>query len=118
MEMSYVDLLDKCESIYNDYKITTNPIENVELYTREQSASKMWFQQRAGRVTASRLKAAFVLTSLSHQNHLFEQFVTQKLPNSFPKLLVGVVNMSRWHTIPTKNDFQECIQIFSFPSVD
>ena len=58
MDLSYIDLLCKCDSIYDEYKITTDQSKNVELYTREQSLSKMWFQQRAGRVTASRLRAA------------------------------------------------------------
>lgn len=58
MELSYIDLLCKCESMYDSYQITSAQAKNVELYTREQSLSKVWFQQRAGRVTASRLRAA------------------------------------------------------------
>ena len=58
MELSYIDLLCKCESTYDNYQITSVEAQNVELYTREQSLSKVWFQQRAGRETASRLRAA------------------------------------------------------------
>ena len=38
--------------------VTSEEASNVEENTRGQSSSKLWFQQRAGRVTASRLKAA------------------------------------------------------------
>ena len=35
-------------------------VKQIEERTRKQAKSKIWFQQRAGRVTASRLKAAVV----------------------------------------------------------
>ena len=38
--------------------------KNIEKHTQSQSQSKLWFQQRAGRVTASKLKAA-VCTDMS-----------------------------------------------------
>ena len=39
------------------YTITTDMAQCIEQNTRRQAQSKVWFQQRAGRVTASRLKA-------------------------------------------------------------
>ena len=40
MGLSYPDLLSKCESIYEDYKITASQAKNVELHTRKQAASR------------------------------------------------------------------------------
>ena len=40
-------------------------VKQIEESTLEQAQSKIWFQQRAGRVTASRLKAAVVTNTAS-----------------------------------------------------
>lgn len=64
LQLSYPQVLDQCETVFENYVITADMAANVEKHTRNQSQSKLWFQQRAGRVTASKLKAA-VCTSLS-----------------------------------------------------
>ena len=64
LELSYPQLLDQCETVFENYFITTEMATNTEKHTRGQSHSKLWFEQRAGRVTASKLKAA-VCTNMS-----------------------------------------------------
>jgi len=46
------------KKIYDEYELAHDLVNNVELYTKDQSRSKFLFQQRAGRITASRLKVA------------------------------------------------------------
>ena len=58
LELSYPQLLDRCETVFENYFITVDMIASTEKHTRGQSHSKLWFQQRAGRVTASKLKTA------------------------------------------------------------
>ena len=57
MTLSYPELPQQCEELYNNYVITADQAEVVEENTRQQAKSKMWFQQKSGRVTASRLKS-------------------------------------------------------------
>ena len=45
-------------TVFQNYSITAEMAKNVEKQTQGQSNSRIWFQQRAGRVTASKLKAA------------------------------------------------------------
>ena len=56
LDLARSDLLAKCEEIYST--VTSEEASAIEENTRGQNTSKLWFQQRAGRVTASRLKAA------------------------------------------------------------
>ena len=57
MSLSYPDLLQQCEELYNNHVLTADQAELVENNTRQQAKSKVWFQQKSGRVTASRLKS-------------------------------------------------------------
>ena len=54
--MSFADLLNECEQVYQNTAITAEQVKMVEEKTREQSSSKLWFQQRVGCVTASKLR--------------------------------------------------------------
>lgn len=56
MELSYVELLDECAKV--NIEISVEEYKAVEVETRQQSSCRLWFSQRAGRITASRLKAA------------------------------------------------------------
>ena len=58
LEATYVDLLEKCEEIFDNLSITSDQTHKLEEATRNQTKSKLWFKYRAGCVTASRLKAA------------------------------------------------------------
>ena len=54
--LSYTDLLEKCEGV--SLTITVEQARLLEEKTRQQARSTIWFEQRAGRVTASKFKAA------------------------------------------------------------
>ena len=58
LNLPFPDLLNKCEEVFETYSITVDMAGQIEERTREQAQSKISFHQRAGRVTASRLKAA------------------------------------------------------------
>ena len=58
MEMSFSDLVEKCSDVYDNYAISGDEASLVEENTRKQASSRVWFQQRSGRVTASKLKSA------------------------------------------------------------
>jgi len=54
--LSLAELLALAEE--TTISITESQSQAIELETREQSKSRVWFEQRAGRITASRLKSA------------------------------------------------------------
>ncbi len=62
MKLSYTDLLLKCEDIFSSISVTNDQATNIELSTRDQSKCKAWFRFRAGRITASKFKAALART--------------------------------------------------------
>ena len=53
--MPFSDLLIKCDEINSTVSISVEKASAVEQETRKQSDSKLWFEQCAGRVTASKL---------------------------------------------------------------
>ena len=53
LNMQYDDLLIKCASVFCDLVITEKQANNVEVATREQTKSKMWFRYRTGRLQHS-----------------------------------------------------------------
>jgi len=55
LSLSFSDLLQKCKDIYDSVAVSVAQAKWVEEATRKQSNSKIWFDQRSGRVTASRL---------------------------------------------------------------
>ena len=57
LKLNYHDLLDVCEKLFVEITITDNMAKVVELETRQQHKTNLWFKYRAGRVIASRLKA-------------------------------------------------------------
>jgi len=54
-KLSYPDLLETCENV--SIEVTDDMAQAVEKETRKQSKTALWFKYRAGRVTASRMKA-------------------------------------------------------------
>ena len=56
MKLTYDELLSKSESI--NINISAEMASRLEAETKSQHKSKMWFRFRAGRVTASKMKAA------------------------------------------------------------
>ena len=58
LKLSYPELLRACENFFKSLSILPEQAKEIELRTREQCGSKMWFQQRGGGITASKLKAS------------------------------------------------------------
>ena len=67
LESNYAQLLTLAET-YLQEKVTVAMVDHLDHITRDQSKSKHWFQYRAGRITASRLKQ--VLRTDPHQPSL------------------------------------------------
>lgn len=51
-------ILDVCVEVYDSLRVSSEQAQYLQQVTKEQSKSKTWFTYRAGRVTASRFKAA------------------------------------------------------------
>ena len=58
LELPYNELLSKCSEVYNSLTVDVEQASRLEELIRKQAKSKLWFRYRAGRVTASRFKAA------------------------------------------------------------
>ena len=56
LELTYEELLVKCENVVSNGLLTYLQSQAIKKYTRQQYLSKIWFQQHAGRITASKLK--------------------------------------------------------------
>ena len=57
-KLSYSELVKVCRNISSTLTVTEKQRTIVEIETRCQASSKLWFSLRAGRITASKLKAA------------------------------------------------------------
>ena len=57
LSLSPKELGDACRE-FKFQDLTASLISSVERETRKQSGSRVWFRQRAGRITASKLKQA------------------------------------------------------------
>ena len=55
--MNYSDLIIHCQQVARGISVTQSQAQAVEKSTREQAHSKAWFRFRAGRITASKMKA-------------------------------------------------------------
>ena len=58
VNLTFDELLTKCEEVYDTFTITRDEAKVVEANTRKQAKCGIWFHQRAGRVTASKFKSA------------------------------------------------------------
>ena len=56
LEASYHKLLEECEKIFTNLSVSVEQAKSVEILTKNQSNSKLWFRYRAGRITASNFK--------------------------------------------------------------
>ena len=56
MKLKYPDLLQQCEEVFSSISFSFSQAQLVEKNTRMQTSCKIWFQQRAGRITASRFR--------------------------------------------------------------
>ena len=55
-EMPFPEILEVCEALYDTVTITPEQANMVEQKTRGQSKCKLWYEQRAGHITASVLR--------------------------------------------------------------
>ena len=86
IDMSYAYLVETCSEIYEKYVISCDQISLVEENTRQQAKLRIWFQQRARRVTASKLKSVVVtnvmkpsislIKSIYYQDQTVDRFVS------------------------------------------
>ena len=65
IDASHSQLVDKSEETLRSIAISTEQAKSLELLTRGQSHSKLWYQYRAGHITASKFKNA-VHTDMAH----------------------------------------------------
>ena len=58
LDMPYHELLEECKKAFDSLTVTSEQSSLVEQHTRDQSKSRLWYSHRAGRITASKFKAA------------------------------------------------------------
>ena len=56
--VTFGDLLNRCDSLFPAILVSAEKAKKVEKATRQQAHSKAWFDYCAGRITASKFKAA------------------------------------------------------------
>lgn len=93
-KLNFVDLLAQCHDL-SFISLTEEECQAVKRDTREQSKSGEWFRQRAGRITASRLRA------VCHTN-----------PASPAKSLIKVICYPEAHKFTT--EATRCVILYSF----
>ena len=98
--MSYTELLKECESAFDSISISEEQAVNIELASRDQSSTKVWFQVRSGRTTASRFKAACHTDVSQPSQSLIKLSAILKITGSLRKLPSGDVIMRRQHVRP------------------
>ena len=74
LKAPYTDLMDQCNQCFNEIKVTADQARVIEENTRSQAKSKVWFHQRSGHITASKLKAA-VHTNISQPSKSLIMFI-------------------------------------------
>jgi len=96
LELSYPDPLSQCESCYDGLTITASQSEAVEKKTKQQTGSRGRFQLRAGRITASRIRAAAHTDPTQPSPSLIKSiYVILRVTNSRPVQQHGVVSMNK-----------------------
>ena len=58
LNLSYFELLNESKKVFNSLTVTIEQTKRLELVTRQQSKASIWYDYRAGRVTASKNKSA------------------------------------------------------------
>jgi hypothetical protein len=70
MNLPYHHLLTKCDLVFKEIKVSPQQAKNIEITTRNQAHSKLWFLYRCGRITASKFKGA-VCTDMTQPSPSF-----------------------------------------------
>ena len=87
VSLGYQCLLDVCKDV--TLTVTHEMAEQVELQTRQQANSKLWFKYRAGRVTASNMKAVCHTDSTKPSKSLIKRIC-------YPELFVFTSKQTDW----------------------
>ena len=95
LQLSYPELLKECEESFLSITVTQQQAKNLEEATRTQADSKTWFRYRAGRVTASKFKAAARTNKSSPSQSLIRAICYLKATNLHQKLHSGVASMKK-----------------------
>jgi len=66
LNLSFLDLLTKCDEIYNSVSLTVQQASRVEEDTWQQSNSKVWFEQRAGELQLQSYMVYYIQSYLIH----------------------------------------------------
>ena len=84
--MPFSNLLTKCDEISGTVFISIEKASAVEQETRKQSDGKLWFEQHAGRVTASKLYSVLHTDQCQPLCCLLNPFAILKLSGLFQML--------------------------------
>ena len=80
VELEYHDLFDVCQSTSEALTISEGMAEQVELQTRQQAKSNLWYKFRAGRITVSNMKAVCCTDSANPSKSLIKRICYPLLP--------------------------------------
>ena len=115
VEMQYHDLLKACESV--SLNITQKMVECVEAAARDQSKSKLWYKYRAGRITASRMKAVCYTDAAKPSQSLIKGICYLRLLTLQARPQIGVAVMRKKLEQSTQERAKANIMIFVSQSV-
>ena len=100
LNYSFQELVEKAEKVFDEITITAKEAEAVEGVTRGQSTYKVWFEHRAGRVAASKFKAACTTDPDKPSKSLIEMICypnSHRFSNAATKW--GISNESKAHEV-------------------
>ena len=107
------ELLKTCEAV--EITVTKEMSNAIKEETRNQANSKLWYKYRAGRITASKMKAACCTKSAySTQNPMKSICYPHACSHSVPQVnkLNGDVSRRRQHKSFTTNQKSKSVPIF------
>lgn len=108
MKLSFPELIEKSTDVYDDYAISYDQVSLVQENTHEQANSRIWFQQRSGRVTASKLKRA-IATDPSKPSHSLIKSTCYSDLQSFKSAACIYMEFSM-RTLHKRNMPKECLK--------
>ena len=104
LQATYPELLKVSEETFLSISITSEQAKSLEVLTIGQSQSKLWYQYRAGRITASKLKSAVRTDANRPSQSLIKQIC-------YPEDFKFQTTSTRWGTEHEKDAITEyCAQ--------
>ena len=89
LSANFGDLLNRCDFLFSAVGVSPEEAKAVEIATRQQAHSKAWFDYRAGRITASKFKAA-VRTDISQPSSSLVRAIC------YPEACKFTTSATRW----------------------